>query len=258
MTAAAAGRTRARRGDGDLLRGELLRAAEELLVEAGDSSRITLRAVAKRARVTTPSVYLHFTDKAALVDAVCLSVWHKLGRRMDEAAADAPDPFDGLRRRGMAYVRFGLDHPVHYRVLMMQPPPPAATGGAAAVAARDCFAHMLDAVAACVRVGVFRGEPEPLALSLWAAVHGVISLLISKPNFPWPDDVDGFVDDCVRMAGMGAAVVSRVPAGEGRPGARGLARQLDTLVAGLHHPPHDHPQHGEGRRAVTDRQGEPA
>ncbi len=230
---AAVGRTRARRGDGDLLRGELLRVAEELLVEAGDSSGVTLRGVAERAGVTTPSVYLHFADKAALVDAVCLSVWHRLGRRMDEAAADAPDPFDGLRRRGMAYVRFGLDHPVHYRVLMMQPPQPAATGGAAAVAARDCFAHLLDAVAACVRVGVFRGEPEPLALSLWAAVHGATSLLISKPNFPWPDDLDGFVDGCVRMAGMGAAVLSRLAVGEHLPHAHRLAGELDTLVAGL-------------------------
>ena len=229
-------RTRARRGDGDLLRADLLRAAEDLLVEAGDSSGVTLRGVALRVGVTTPSVYLHFADKAALVDAVCLSVWDELGRRMDASAAGAPDPFEALRRRGMAYVRFGMDHPVQYRVLMMQPPPPGgpAAAGAEAEAARDCFAHVLEAVAACVGVGVFHGDPKPLALSLWAAAHGAVSLLISKPDFPWPADLDAFVDGCIRMAGMGLAVMSRVPSEHHTHDPRRLAGQLDGLVARLH------------------------
>ncbi|WP_161500852.1 helix-turn-helix domain-containing protein [Embleya scabrispora] len=78
-------RARARPGDGALLRGEILAAATALLDEAGDESALTLRAVAARAGVTTPSVYLHFANKRELVDAVCLAVWEDLGRRMRDA-----------------------------------------------------------------------------------------------------------------------------------------------------------------------------
>lgn len=201
-------RKRAARGEGDVLRTELLSAAEELLVEAGDESALTLRAVARRVGVTTPSVYRHFADKATLVEAVAHQGWGELGRRMDAAAAEADDAFEALRRRGVAYVRFGLDHPVHYRLLMMRPPP-LGSPDAGVAAASECFEHMVDGVQAVVEVGIFVGDPRTLALGLWAAVHGVVSLLVAKPHFPWPADIDGFVDRAVRMAGMGTAVVSR-------------------------------------------------
>lgn len=202
-------RKRAARGAGDVLRTELLSAAEDLLVEAGDESALTLRAVAHRVGVTTPSVYRHFADKATLVEAVAHQGWGELGRQMDAAAAEADDAFDALRRRGVAYVRFGLDHPVHYRLLMMRPPPPLGSPDAGVAAAADCLQHMVDGVQAVVDVGIFAGDPRTLALGLWAAVHGVVSLLVAKPHFPWPADLDGFVDGAVRMAGLGTAAVSR-------------------------------------------------
>lgn len=206
---APARRPRARRGEGEALRGELLRAAEDLLVEAGDESGLTLRAVAQRVGVTTPSVYRHFPDKAALVEAVALEVWDELGRRMDAAAATEEDPFEALRQRGLAYVRFGRDHPVQYQLLMMRPPPPDAGSGTAEVAAMDCYQHLLDGVRAVIASGTFRGDPTTLTLGLWAVVHGVVALLLAQPHFPWPEDLDHFVDHAIRMAGLGTAAMSR-------------------------------------------------
>jgi hypothetical protein len=37
------------------------------------------------------------------------------------------------------------------------------------------------------------GDPFLVATSLWTAVHGVTSLLIARPDFPWPD-VDRLMD----------------------------------------------------------------
>ncbi|MEU0571941.1 TetR/AcrR family transcriptional regulator [Nonomuraea sp. NPDC005983] len=216
-------RVRARRGEGALLREEILRAAEDLLTEAGTEDALTLRAVAMRAGVSTPSVYLHFTDKEALVEAVCLRVWDELGRLFAESSGG--DPFVALGNCGRAYARFALDHPVQYRVLMMRP----SAGEGVPPAAATCFGHMVDRVAACVATGVLQGEPEALALGLWSAVHGCVSLLIAQPSFPWPEDREALIAHIVRMAGLGAALVTRVP--RTLPPSMELAADLDAFGA---------------------------
>ncbi|WP_188192286.1 TetR/AcrR family transcriptional regulator [Nonomuraea sp. SYSU D8015] len=214
-------RVRARRGEGPLLREEILRAAEDLLAESGTEDALTLRAVAERAGVTTPSVYLHFADKEALVEAVCMRVWDELGRLFSENLGG--DPLLALGRCGRAYARFALDHPVQYRVLMMRPS--VAPGVPPAAAA--CFRHMVNAVSACVETRMLEGDPEELALGLWSAVHGCVSLLIAQPSFPWPRDREALIDQIVRVAGFGTAVYSRLP--RSLPASADLVAALDDF-----------------------------
>lgn len=211
-------RVRANPGQGVRLREEILLAAERLLEESGSEESLTVRAVAARAGVSTPSVYLHFADKEALVEAVCLRAWDELGRLMRDTGGD--DPFRAVAERGRAYARFALGHPAQYRVLMLRP----SEGIQPAAAA--CFGYMVDAVTACVRAGVLRGDPVPLALSLWSAIHGCVSLLITHPGLPWPQDLDAFIDDTIRMAGFGTAVASRLPRGS-VPSGDALDRLVD-------------------------------
>jgi AcrR family transcriptional regulator len=81
-------RTRARRGEGERLRGQILEAAERLLVEAGDEQAVTIRDVAEAVGVTPPSVYLHFADKDELLFAISERNFAELDRVTEEAAAD--------------------------------------------------------------------------------------------------------------------------------------------------------------------------
>ncbi|MFE0156331.1 TetR/AcrR family transcriptional regulator [Nonomuraea sp. NPDC059007] len=226
-------RTRARRGEGALLREDILRAAEDLLAESGTEEALTLRAVAARAGISTPSVYLHFADKEALLEAVCLRVWDELARLFREN--DHGDPFRALGRCGRAYARFALAHPVQYRVLLMKPPPSdrAAAPEAAAVpeAAAACFGGMVAVVERCVESGILRGDPRRLALTLWSSMHGCVALVLAQPGFPWPD-VDELVDQAVIVAGFGSAMLSRVPE-TGIPASAELAGDLDELAERL-------------------------
>ncbi|GAA4015855.1 TetR/AcrR family transcriptional regulator [Allokutzneria multivorans] len=197
-------RTRAKPGDGARLREEILRNAERLLVETGSEDALTLRAVAQRTRVTTPSVYLHFSGKEALIEAVCLRVWDELGNRIREAVSRITDPLIALGECGRAYVHFALDHPVQYRLLLMRP-------SASAEASRTCFEHMVNAVTACVESGVLKGNPDTVALTMWTAVHGCAALLITQPALPWPDDVNEIIDATVRTVGFGAVLNTHLP-----------------------------------------------
>ena len=185
-------RQRARRGEGDRLRGEILAAAEELLVETADESAVSIRAIADRVGVTAPSIYRHFADKDTLILSVVESVFGRLDEALEAAAADAADPFDEVMRKGRAYVAFGLAHPEHYRLLFMCKDDrkkdhdldgPAVAGAAAFDHLQDTVQRMLERASP----GVERPDPFAMTCAIWAGVHGITSLLIVYENFPWGD-----------------------------------------------------------------------
>ena len=197
---AAAARTRYRRGEGARLREDILDAASRLFFEQGGAEGVTMRGVAAAAGVSPPAVYLHFADKDELIFAVCQGLFTQLDEAMESAAAGIDDPIEAMKARGRAYVRFGLDHPDHYRVLFMQAPGHQPHGyGPDEVKASAAFEHLITNVATLQADPRVRDDIDPyeLALDCWAYVHGLTSLLISKPDFGWPDPeamLDGHFD----------------------------------------------------------------
>jgi AcrR family transcriptional regulator len=107
-------RTRARRGEGDRLRDEILDAAEALLHETGSADKVSTRAVATRVGVSSPSIYLHFPDRAALLFAVCQRQFDTLGARLAEVAVQVDDPVERVIAIGSDYCHFALEHPQQY------------------------------------------------------------------------------------------------------------------------------------------------
>ena len=182
-------RPRARRGEGDRLRDELLDVAERLLLKAGSEDAVSVRAIADAAGCTPPSIYLHFADKNELFMAVCERRFAELDRYGEDAGAPIEDPLESLKERGKAYVRFGLDHPEHYRLLMMTPRSTSRAGPLPASGGLAAFEHVVGAVQRCIDAGLFPAEPGAwtVALNLWASVHGLTSLLITFPAFEWGD-----------------------------------------------------------------------
>ena len=220
MTSAAARpRRRARRGEGELLRAEILTAARGLLAETQDADAVSVRSVAERVGVSTPSIYLHFADKQALLDAVCEVVFAELDARMQAAAATTDDPFDGLRLRGLAYAEFALANPEQYRLAMMRMPAmneeydkhSYGPFSAEDIVAGPTYHHLIEAVQGCVAVGVFAPgtDPDLIATSLWAAAHGAVSLCLAKPGLVGEDAL-ALCETVIANAGLGAALASYI------------------------------------------------
>ena len=193
-TSAVHARPRARRGEGEKLRDDLLEATERLMIESGGADSVSIRAIADAVGVTPPSIYLHFPDKQSLIVAVCERHFEVFDSVIEQAGATVDDPVESLRRRGRAYVRFGLDNPEPYRILFM-----SRIGGDRRLeiitgAGGRAFQHLVDAVQRATESGDFRPVDAAFAATaLWTAVHGITSLLISLADFPWPD-VDALVD----------------------------------------------------------------
>jgi AcrR family transcriptional regulator len=99
------------------LRAALVAAALKEIAKTGPDG-FSLREVARRAGVSAPAVYRHFKDKDALLAAVAIECWERVQASMAAALVNAPtDTLERFRAVGIAYVRFAVEHPEHFRVM---------------------------------------------------------------------------------------------------------------------------------------------
>lgn len=185
---------------GDLRRA-LVEAALALVTEEQDWG-FSLREAARRAGVSHNAPYKHFADKRDLLAAVAAVGFEALRARLVSAVAEAQSPEAALLAIGVAYVRFGMENPAHYR-LMFGPTLTAGEGGlppVVAEAAAGAKAVLGEAILRGARAGRFtpspssQGELDVAALSAWSLVHGLTMLAIdglAKAGAPssFPDAV---------------------------------------------------------------------
>jgi AcrR family transcriptional regulator len=194
----ASARVRNRRGEGDRLRRQLVDAAGRLLEQGATHETLSLRGVAREVGIAATSVYLHFADRTQLLIAVYVERFAELVRYLERAIEDAgDDPAAQLRACCLAYQRFSLEHPNSYRVLFEVPgfrqerPPGLSRDQLPGVEMFDTVRGCLDR---CVEAGVAPATDSFLAtVCLLAALHGLVSLRIDRPSFPWPP-VETLVD----------------------------------------------------------------
>jgi AcrR family transcriptional regulator len=197
----------ARRGQGEQLRDEILAAAERILISTNDQAALSIRAIATAVGVTPPSIYLHFADRNDLVFAVCEREMAHLQQAMADAVIDVDDPWERIRRRGHAYLQWGLNNPEHYRILMMSRPDQTperllderlATTADLVPIAEDISAAVTE------RQTAMDVDPMETGKVLWMMIHGMVSLLISKPQFPF-GPVDELYERMLKLVFQGLA-----------------------------------------------------
>lgn len=201
-------RRRAKRGSGEQLREEILDAATELLLETGHAKAVSIRSVSQRVGVTPPSIYLHFADKDALLDAVCARYFEKLDEQMQLVAADQPSSIEVLRAQGLAYVRFARETPELYRIATMGKGRPGSDVDLTLNS--SAFLHLRTSVEALIADGIYpAGDATAMALELWTAAHGVAAMLVAKPYLPW-GDAEEFADRVLRAVCLGQIVAGMI------------------------------------------------
>lgn len=190
-------RTRNRRGEGIRLRAEILAAAADLLEATGDEGAITLRAVARRVGITAPSIYAHFDDREAIVNAVLTDAFASMAARLRAATDGVSDPVGRLHAGARAYLDLAAEQPQRYRMLFGRRPTADPNTLAHAETVETIVGWLLDAISDCVTAGR-SSTPSVLnsAVQIWVALHGYATLRASANDFPWPDTntmLDGLI-----------------------------------------------------------------
>jgi AcrR family transcriptional regulator len=184
-------RSRNPRGEGEKLRGEIIDAAVKVLSALGPEDPFSLRSVAKMAKIAAPSVYIHFADRNALLLAVLEKLFAEQVAIRAAAETDAAKAGGGawerLLARSVASVRFGLEHPGHYKVLFEGRVVPRLNDTRIASFGRPLLVRSVELIREIPsQPGRVSDDPERLSLLLWSGLHGIISLRINKPTLDWP------------------------------------------------------------------------
>jgi AcrR family transcriptional regulator len=165
------------------------------LFAAEGYERVTTRALAHRAGLSQTGLYIYFETKADILRAIGEATHEAMTTAFDAAAAQGGPPREALRRLLCAYVDYGLAHPAEYQLTFTVGPEtlgpiekdftrPADRQGAGA----KSFLRFRDHLAAIATPEMLNGfDPLTATQILWFAGHGAVTLLISRPTFPWTD-----------------------------------------------------------------------
>jgi AcrR family transcriptional regulator len=183
------------RGSGAERRDEILAAAKELFANEG-FARVTTRALAKKAGLSQTGLYLYFKTKEEILRAISDETHNAMTVAFDRAAAaESVTPRETLKRLLRAYVEFGLTHPAEYQLTFTVSPDalaPIAKDFSRPFEEQDpgvrSFLRFRDHLAALAPYGLL-GSLDPMTATqiLWFVGHGAVSLLVSRPHFPWVD-----------------------------------------------------------------------
>lgn len=177
-----------RRGEGRALRGEILDAATRLLANASTREALTLRAIAREAGIAAPSIYRHFPDRDAILDAVVSRTFVELSQVCAAAEEGNPTGAGAVEAICHAYLEFAREHPGRYRVLFARSPADIASPPTTYPDGIAAFELLRRAVARCDgHETTTAQEVTRDAQCLLAALHGLATLVPATPAFPWID-----------------------------------------------------------------------
>jgi AcrR family transcriptional regulator len=155
----------------------ILDAAESVLADGGYES-FSIRRLAERCGYTAPTIYHYFGDKLGLLDALLEERFGDLLRLIRRVPVSS-DPFDTLRARARAFVRFGLRNPTHYRILTTQrgpEPRPLQTAEDARGLLEQPWRQLIE------QGRLAAGHLDVAQQSFFALLHGIISLRSTRPD----------------------------------------------------------------------------
>jgi AcrR family transcriptional regulator len=171
------------------VRAKILDAARELFAAEGYDA-VTMRRIAEAIEYSPTTIYLHFKDKDALIRELCRADSLSLAQAFQNVAAE-PETLERLRKIGMAYVAFGIEHPNHYRLMFMNHRKndeadlaemghgkPETDGY---VLLLNTFIEAIDRQLLVPNLT----DPNLLAQAFWAGTHGVVALHIALYGDPW-------------------------------------------------------------------------
>lgn len=190
------------KGAGFERREEILAAALRLFAERGVHG-VSTRQIAEAVGISQPTLYAYFPSKHDIAAEITSRAFTELARRLTAKAFDLS--FESLAECFRIYIDFGLENPDAYRVaFMVEGATLPAVAPEAHALGKSAFDILRQGIVELHERGLSTAEdPERLAQSLWAGMHGLVSLLIARPHFPWVDR-DALVDGHVRLLARAA------------------------------------------------------
>lgn len=176
-----------------LSRHAITEAAREILVDEGLHG-VSLRRVARSLGVTAPALYAHVDDKRDLLQGIAEQEFERMIERFRNI--ETRDPVERVRLQCREYVNYACENPALFKAMFLfRPELTAEPRGSDMPLATKAFEVAAEPVYDAVREGRFKAaDPHMAALTVWTAIHGVATMILSGPT------MDGASADARRLA----------------------------------------------------------
>jgi AcrR family transcriptional regulator len=175
------------------MREMILDAARKLFVKEG-FEQVTIRRIAEEIEYSPATVYLYFKDKDSILCALQEIGFRELDQRMTMLET-VIHPVERLRLSGKIYCDFAMENKELYDLMfIMRAPMKAFVSPAEWNVGRHSYELLQSIVQQCIDGGFIKAvDPKIATFSLWALMHGVVSIFIRDRAPMIPQEQQGRV-----------------------------------------------------------------
>jgi AcrR family transcriptional regulator len=152
----------------------ILKAASELFLEGGTSA-LSVRAISKRAGVSTIGIYSHFNGKQGILDELYIEGFEKVFSEIDIVDTKV-SPREVILQGVKGYLKVADEYEAHYRLIFGESDSGYSPSEEARAMAEKAFAKLVDISCLILPKDTVSAEKQRFALEIWAFVHGYVSL----------------------------------------------------------------------------------
>lgn len=184
------------------LREDILEVSRTLLIKHG-FGKMSMRKIARKADVSATSIYLYFQNKDELLLALIETSITNLSAALEEQLNESDDSIMKLEKMANAFMNFALVNPQEYEIIyMVRPEEMPKFPKEKFQQVRKIYELLAGIIAEGHNSGMLKvDDPLMSAYTLWAQLHGVASVIISKrldTRIPTGEFVDQAVDHIIQ------------------------------------------------------------
>lgn len=167
--------------------------AMKLFFEKGFEN-ITIRHIAEKIEYSPATIYLYFKDKDEIIYTLHREGFEKL-YGWQQKILSIKDPLKRLHKHAEMYVSFALENPEYYDLMFIERAPfrtikemKCKDGMNWEIGMRS-YDLLRKNIEDCMKAGVFQNTNiDVAAFSMWAYVHGIVSLIIRDRCTMFPEE----------------------------------------------------------------------
>lgn len=153
---------------------KILDAASALFLEGG-AAALSVRAISKRAGLSTIGIYSHFNGKQGILDALYIEGFDYVSDTVKDL--DAPgDQQLAIVTATERYLDMADQHRAHYKLIFGEGDSSYTPSDEAKLAGRSAFSLLVKRAASLLPDQADQKKQQEFALSIWALIHGFVSL----------------------------------------------------------------------------------
>ncbi len=149
-------------------------------IEESGTEKLSLRALAREAGVSSTAPYKHFPTKRCLLAAIATRGFGELRTLMMIRLEPIADIGERFLAMGLAYLEFAQANPVAYRLMFGSVVDDFSDYEMLRQAAETCYEVVDDTLRELIERRGLNLDPVVFGGVVWSTVHGLASLLIDK------------------------------------------------------------------------------